>query len=101
MKTIEVTPEKAEQLHEEAMVRMRWRLWYAFAESKYPEFRYHDNKKQPDFNNIRAYCLKHWGVEIGNMTKVQLQEKIAIVTKWKNTTNDKAFTKSETFEKQI
>ena len=83
MKTINVTPEKSEQLQDEAMVRMRWRLWYVFAESKYPEFRYHDNKKQPDFNNIRAYCLKHWGVEIGNMTKEELQEKIAIVNKWK------------------
>lgn len=83
MKEINVTPDKADELLEKAMTRMRWRLWYAFAESKYPEFRYHDNKKQPDFNNIRAYCLKHWGIEIGNMTKEQLQEKIAIVNKWK------------------
>ena len=83
MKEINVTPDKADELLQKAMIRMRWRLWYAFAESKYPEFRYHDNKKLPDFINIKAYCLKHWGVEIEHMTKDELQEKIAIVSKWK------------------
>jgi len=85
MKEINVTPDKVDELLEKAMIRMRWRLLYVFAESKYPEFRYHDNKKQPDFNNIKTYCLKHWGIEISNMTKEQLQEKIAIVSKWKET----------------
>jgi hypothetical protein len=83
MNSINVTPEKADELLEQAMNRMRWRLRYAFAESKYHEFRYHENKKLPDLININAYCLKHWGVQIDNMTKEELQEKIAIVTKWR------------------
>lgn len=87
MKTIEVTPEKAKQLQEDALTRMRWRLWYAFAESKYEEFCYQGNKKKPYWKNIAAYCLKHWGKQIGEMTKDELQEKIAIVGKWKASTD--------------
>lgn len=83
MKALTITPEKAHELHEEAMRRLRWRLWFVFAESKYEQFRYKGNKKKPHYKNINKYCLEHWGKEIGDMTKEELSEKIAIVSKWK------------------
>ena len=67
---------------EEELRRLRWRLWFAFAESKYEHFRVKDSK-HPNYNIINDYCEKHWGVKIGDMTKSKLQEKIAIVQKWK------------------
>lgn len=86
METPQITPEKAKELTEAAMRRLRWRLWFAFAESKYDEFCYKGNKKKPHWNNIKKYCLEHWNKEIGQMTKEELSEKIAIVKKWKNDT---------------
>lgn len=62
--------------------RLRWRLWFVFAESKYEHFRVKDSK-HPNYNIINDYCEKYWGVKVGDMTKKQLQEKIAIVKKWK------------------
>lgn len=78
-----ITKEKSAELLEAAMTRMRWKLWFSFAESKYTEFRINDCKKRPNYKKIDAYCIQHWGVEISKMTKEQLQEKIAIVKKWK------------------
>ena len=83
MNTQTITPEQSKRLYQDAMIRMRWRLWFAFAESKYEEFRYRGNPKKPYFKNIKEYCLNHWGKEIANMTKEELSEYIAIVTKWK------------------
>ena len=83
MKEILITQEKAKQLKNEAMIRMRWRLWFVFAESKYEQYRYKGNKKKPHYKNINAYCLKHWGKEIGEMTKDELAKHIAQVKKWK------------------
>lgn len=83
MKKVELTPEKSRELHEEAMRRLRWRLWFAFAESKYNHFCYKGNKKSPHYKNIDDYCREHWNKTIGTMTKEELSEKIAIVSKWK------------------
>jgi hypothetical protein len=79
-----ITPEKVQQLHEEAMRRMRWRLWFVFAESKYENFRYNDDPKKPHYKNINNYCKEHWGKEIGEMTKDELAKHIALVKKWKS-----------------
>lgn len=78
-----ITPQKAEQLKSEALIRMRWRLWFAFAESKYEGFRYDGNKKKPHYGNIDAYCVKHWGKRIGEMAKSELAKHISQVNKWK------------------
>ncbi len=78
-----VSKEKSGQLHEEAMRRMRWRLWFAFAESKYEHFRQDGNKKKPNYQNINKYCKEHWGKEVGEMTKDELAKHISQVSKWK------------------
>lgn len=83
MNSILVTPEKRRELYEETMRRLRWRLWFAFAESKYTHFCYKGNKKRPHYKNIDDYCQEQWGKTISVMSKTELSEKIAIVTKWK------------------
>ncbi|MDD3079119.1 MAG: hypothetical protein PHH37_08445 [Paludibacter sp.] len=83
MNSIKVTPQKSNELLEAAMQRMRWKLWFSFAESKYVEFRKENNTKKPNYHIINNYCKEHWGKEIGEMSKSELQEKIAIVKKWK------------------
>ena len=55
----------------EIMRRMRWRLWFAFAESKYAEFCGsigRNGKRMPNYNAIDAYCEKHWSVRIYQMS---------------------------------
>ena len=71
------------ELYEETMRRLRWRLWFVFAESKYDQFCYKGNRKKPHYGNINTYCQSKWGKTISEMTKTELSEKIAIVTKWK------------------
>ncbi len=73
------------RLQEESMRRMRWRLWFAFAESKYESFGRVDRygRLQPDFASITEYCKKYWGKEIKDMDARELSERIAIVQKWK------------------
>ena len=83
MNTVKITPQKSAQLNAEAMKRMRWRLWFAFAESKYNHFCKDGDKKKPHYQNIDAYCSEHWGKTIGNMTKEELAKHISQVTKWK------------------
>ena len=83
MNAIKITQEKSNELLEAAMTRMRWKLWFSFAESKYHEFRKDDDPKRPHYNNINKYCAEHWGKTISEMSKQELQEKIAIVKKWK------------------
>jgi len=83
MNAIKVTSEKSNELLEAAMTRMRWKLWFSFAESKYHHFRKNDNPKRPHYDNINDYCREHWGKTISKMSKEELQEKIAIVKKWK------------------
>jgi hypothetical protein len=78
-----IAPRRAVQLREAEMTRMRWRLWFLFAESKYKEFAYKGDPKKPYYAKIRAYCLHHWGKEIGDMTHAELSRFIGIVRKWK------------------
>lgn len=89
MNAIKVTPEKSAEILEAAMTRMRWKLWFSFAESKYHHFRKNDNPKRPHYDNINAYCREHWNKTIGEMSKEELQEKIAIVKKWKEDKKEK------------
>lgn len=70
-------------LKEESMRRMRWRLWFVFAESKYEVFSENGKGLKPHFDNIKAYSLKHWGKEIKDMTEKELSKNIAIISKWK------------------
>lgn len=74
------------RLKEEALRRMRWRLWFAFRDSKYTQFRQSDGrgKLNPNYQTIKEYCLKHWGKEIKDMTEKELADRIAIVLKWKD-----------------
>lgn len=73
------------RLKEEALRRMRWRLWFAFAESKYDSFGRVDRlgRLQPDFAKITKYTMKYWGKHIKDMTEEELASRIAIVQKWK------------------
>ncbi len=86
---IEVDAATADRLQYEAMVRLRWRLWFAFTESKYVAFRYKGRKGKPDFARIKQYCLEHWGKEPADMTLDELRKYIAIVAKWKSNAEDK------------
>ena len=73
------------QLKEESMRRMRWRLWFAFRDSKYTQFRKAiGGKLYPNYETIKAYCLKHWGKEIKDMGENELNRRIALVIKWKD-----------------
>jgi hypothetical protein len=78
-----VDARRAAQLREEEMIRMRWRLWFLFAESRYTQFAYKGNPKKPCYAKIREYCIRHWGREIGDMTRAELSRFIGIVRKWK------------------
>ncbi len=80
---ITINPKRAEELNNAALRRMRWKLWFCFAESKYDTFRENDNPKRPHYKNIDAYCLKHWGKKIGEMTKTELSKYISLISKWK------------------
>ncbi|WP_315302510.1 hypothetical protein [Tannerella forsythia] len=73
------------RLKEEALRRMRWRLWFAFAESKYDTFGHVDRlgRLQPDFEKITKYTMKYWGKHIKDMSEEELASRIAIVQKWK------------------
>jgi hypothetical protein len=71
------------RLREESMTRMRWRLWFLFAESKYTQFAYKGDRKKPCYEVIKKYCREHWGKEIKDMTEPELSKYIAIVKKWK------------------
>jgi hypothetical protein len=73
------------KLQEESMRRLRWRLWFAFSESKYEQFHTTDSRGNvlPNFKEITKYCIKHWQIEIKDMTERELSERIAIVRKWK------------------
>ena len=74
----------AERLQQESLRRMRWRLWFAFRDSKYPEYRNETtNGIYPNYKAIDEYCLKHWGTRIGMMTEYELSQKIAVVMRWK------------------
>lgn len=80
-----ITNERSAKLKEESMKRMRWRLWFAFRDSKYAQFKnvYRGNV-YPHYNNIKEYCLKHWGKEIKDMGEHELSNRISIVLKWKD-----------------
>ena len=80
---METAVDISSRLREESMIRMRWRLWFLFAESKYTEFCYKGNKKNPHYENIKKYCRERWGKEIKDMTDDELSKYIAIVKKWK------------------
>jgi hypothetical protein len=77
------TLELATKLQIETIKRLRWRLWFVFAESKYDAFRVDKNKKKPNWHEINKYCREHWGKEIGDMTEAELAKYISIVKKWK------------------
>lgn len=81
-----LTPEEvtAIRLQQEALTRMRWRLWFAFADSKYDSFKYKGRKGKPNYAVIKKYCIEHWGKEPADMTLEELRKSIAIVNKWKN-----------------
>ncbi len=78
--------ETKNRLKEESMRRMRWRLWFAFRDSKYTRFRQSDGRGglNPNYQTIKEYCLKYWGKEIKDMTENELTNRIAIVNKWKD-----------------
>lgn len=82
MEHLTVTPEKVRELQNVEMNRMRWRLWFSFAESKYKQFAYKGSNK-PHYANINAFCMKHWGKTIAEMTKDELGKYISLVRKWK------------------
>ena len=80
-----ISNERSAQLQEEAMRRMRWRLWFAFRDSKYDQFKYmHKGNVYPNYAKIKEYCLRHWGKEIKDMGYNELSNKISIVLKWKD-----------------
>ena len=80
-----ISNKKSAQLKEAAMTRMRWRLWFAFRDSKYTQFRnIYRGKSYPHYENIKVYCLKHWGKEIKDMGENELANRISIVSKWKD-----------------
>lgn len=72
------------RLKEESLRRMRWRLWFAFRDSQYTQFRFvrRDGKIEPMYENIKAYCRERWGKEIKDMDEKELAKYIAIVLKW-------------------
>jgi hypothetical protein len=79
-----MTMETADRIREEALRRMRWRLWFAFRDSKYMQFRIIVNGKlNPNYMKINEYCLRHWGKEIKDMGPKELNRRIALVLKWK------------------
>lgn len=80
---------KADRLQQDTMMRMRWRLWFAFAESPYEAFRYKGRQGKPNYATIKEYCRTHWHKEPGEMTLQELRKCIAIVGKWKITANGK------------
>ena len=80
-----ITPEQARRLENQALTRMRWRLWFAFTDSKYAHFRYKGRSGKPDYAAIKKYCRDHWGKEPADMSLEELRKYIAIVNKW----NDK------------
>lgn len=75
--------ETINKIEYDAMVRMRWRLWFLFAESKYEEFRYKGRPNKPHYQAIKDYCIKQWGKEPKDMSKHELRKVISIVKKWK------------------
>jgi hypothetical protein len=72
------------RLKEESLRRMRWRLWFAFRDSQYTQFRFvrRDGRIEPMYENIKAYCREHWSKEIKDMDEKELAKYIAIVLKW-------------------
>lgn len=80
----EITQQQSDRLKMESIRRMRWRLWFAFRDSKYESFRKKvKGEVQPDYETIKQYCLDHWKTEIKDMTESELTKYIAIVRKWK------------------
>lgn len=80
-----VSEKRSVQLKNEAMTRMRWRLWFAFRDSKYEHFRYiSKGRAYPNYATIKEYCLRHWSKEIKDMSYNELSNKISIVLKWKD-----------------
>lgn len=80
----EITKEQSDRLKMESIRRMRWRLWFAFRDSKYERFRKEVRDEiHPNYDNIKQFCLEHWKVEIKDMTESELKKYIAIVAKWK------------------
>lgn len=72
------------------MQKMRWRLWFAFRDSKYPEFstvitsKKRGTQVNPNYDKINEFCLEKWGKKIGDMTQEELAKYINLVKKWKD-----------------
>lgn len=79
----EICKKDIQRLQYDKMIRMRWRLWFAFSESRYEQFRYKETYGKPNYATIKEYCIEHWGKEPADMTLTELRKYISIVTKWK------------------
>ena len=68
---------------EKKLNRLKWRLYFVFAESKYEAYRVDNNTKKPNIQNIHTYCQKHWNKTPETMSARELENYIAIISKWK------------------
>lgn len=69
----------------DTMRRLRWRLWFAFRDSKYEAFKGdvgRDGKRMPNYKLIDSYCNEQWKTTIAEMSEKELTKYISIVKKW-------------------
>lgn len=73
----------AADTHEKELKRLRRRLQFVMADSRYPKFWYKGQRGKPDFANIDSYCHAHWGKHLNDMSVRELSQYIAIAVRWK------------------
>ena len=67
----------------EIMCSLRHKLFWTFRDSGYPQYEdtttFYKGKTNPHYQNINDYCKSHWGKQVGEMTKQELEKYINIV----------------------